>query len=175
MGMKKIFNLAIASILFPCIAFSQNQGDAVPLGSGGTKIFCQANEAGTATSSDGKLNFLACDTAGRFIQAPSGIGSLAVTTPIPYIAILPTAVPTAFGTPQFAAVANLKSLTIDNSTNIDIVCAYGGSITPAAIIHGGSTYTENYASNGLKMSAAVGCARLGATPASGQVSIWGLK
>lgn len=65
-------NLLLALFLFPSILFAQNQGENTPLGSGGSKIFCNSNAALTATvSGDGKLNFVACTTAGALITSSS--------------------------------------------------------------------------------------------------------
>ncbi len=166
--------LPILALLVPGIALAQQGADA-DLGGGGTKILCQVNEGGTPTASNGKLNYAACDTAGRFLGAPLGTSSLAEATPIPCVVVLPTAVPTAFGTPQFAAVTNMKSMFVQNTTNIDVACALGGATTPQYIVPAGSVWYENYGANGLKNSAAIGCTRLGATPASGQLTIGGTK
>lgn len=69
--------LAILGVFLPVVALGQNQGDATPLGSGGTKIFCNANEAQAATSSAGALNFPACDRFGQLVsQIPTSFALL---------------------------------------------------------------------------------------------------
>jgi hypothetical protein len=74
----------LAALLFlPFTAIAQNQGDATPLGSGGTKILCNSNEALTATvSSDGKLNFVACTQEGAVLTAIAGDGETLSVIPI---------------------------------------------------------------------------------------------
>ncbi len=53
-------------------ALAQVQGMDTPLGSGGTKIFCNTNESLTATAGvDGKLNFPSCTSRGQIFTSNS--------------------------------------------------------------------------------------------------------
>lgn len=98
----------------------------------------------------------------------------AEVTPATMVSILPTAQPTAFGTPQFANTASLLTVTVDNATgDTEIWCAYNGATAPSFAVPAGSVFTDNFGARGQKMSGAVGCIHPGNTPAAGVVRIYG--
>jgi hypothetical protein len=104
--------------------------------------------------------------------APGG----AEMTPAAMVTILPTAVPTAFGTPQFANTTPLRTFTVDNSTgDVEIWCAVGGLTAASFRVPAGSTYTDNLGARGNVMSGAVGCIHPANTPSAGTIAIYGSR
>lgn len=135
------------------------------------------NEDGTTLipSEGGTSPVSAVDRAGRIIVSPPSTGSTTEVTPIPQVTIIPTAIPTAWPTPQFANSAPLSSLTIRNGFDQNVWCDYGVATPAPFTVPAGSTYTSNFASRGRKMSSSVRCLRPAATPAAGTLEIWGEK
>lgn len=110
-----------------------------------------------------------------FVHAqPTGF---TVVTPIAKITQLPTAIPTAYGTPQFVNSTSLRSITIYNGFDQPVDCQYGAPVTPIAPfrVPANSAYTSNFGSRNQVMQTHIGCIRTGSTPASGTLEIWGEK
>lgn len=163
-------------------------------------LFLLLSIAGTAYAQDYVVNPLATGTpvqingpnlqggsaavdkfGGQFVQplpgsAPFPItlnSALAEATPAAIATILPTALPTAFGTPQFPNTNALKSAFINNTTNQEVWCATSGGTSPTIVVPAGSYWFDNYGDSDAKMSGAIGCIHPAATPASGTVEIGG--
>lgn len=103
------------------------------------------------------------------------IPALTAETPVAMVVILPTQLPTAFATPQFANSGNLKTRTICNATNQDVWCANNAATPIAYNVPAGTCNTENYAANWLTQTKGIGCIHPSSTPSSGTVTIWGSK
>lgn len=54
--MSKIFKIILLALLLPSLAFAQNEGDPVNLGTGASKVFC--------AGADGNWRFPSCSTSG---------------------------------------------------------------------------------------------------------------
>lgn len=165
----KALKYAVLSVLFPALAFAQ-QGYI--RNDGAATVVNPANgQGGSASVSDTGRLFI------ESISTPVPVNpQSAAMTPAAMITILPTAVPTAYSTPQFPNTEALKTLTIDNSTgDAEIQCAYGGGTTSVLRVPAGSVFTENYGDRNTTMSAAVGCIRSGPTPSTGSIAIYGSK
>jgi len=91
------------------------------------------------------------------------------------VTILPTAVPTAFSTPQFANTTRLSSAFVRNSTDIEVGCAFSGATAPHFVVPAGSTWWQNFGANDEYHAGPIGCIRFAATPASGNIIIGGTK
>ena len=103
-------------------------------------------------------------------------GNLKELTPIPQVTVLPTAMPTAFGTPFLAANAEgARSLTINNGFNQDVWCDYGVGTPAPFTVPAGSSFFSNFANKGMRASGAVRCIHPSSTPASGTLQIFGEK
>lgn len=131
-----------------------------------SQLYGAEGDSGSAT---------AVDRYGRRIAAPASAASTSEVTPIPQITVLPTAIPTAWPTPQFSNSEPLSSLTIRNGFDQNVWCDYGVSTPAPFTVPAGSTYTSNFASRDRRMSSSVRCLRPAATPASGTLEIWGEK
>jgi hypothetical protein len=96
-------------------------------------------------------------------------------TPIPMITVIPTAIPTAYSTPQFTNTDALRSVTVDNGFDQDVWCAFNGSTSTHFRVRAGTAYFKNWAENQQKYSGGVSCIRPSSTPASGTLVIYGDK
>lgn len=103
----------------------------------------------------------------------SNSAALLEITPLPMVTILPTALPTAFSTPQFANSTALASYYVNNTTNQEIWCAFSGGSSPHFPVPAGSIWYENLSSNGKKFSGGIACIHPANTPSSGTVEIGG--
>lgn len=95
--------------------------------------------------------------------------------PVPMVVILPTALPTAFPTPQFGAGQTLRTRTVCNYTNVEVWCTDSYPTVSPYSVAAGACETQNYGANNSQASKGVGCIRPANTPASGTVNIWGSK
>lgn len=98
---------------------------------------------------------------------------VAEITPVPMITILPTALPTAYSTPQFANATPLASYYVNNTTNQEIWCSFNGGTSTHFPVPAGSIWYENLSSNGKKFSGGIACIHPANTPSSGTVEIGG--
>jgi len=87
--------------------------------------------------------------------------------------ILPTALPTAYSTPQFNNTATKRHVWIRNSTNEEVWCAVNGSTSTSIVIPAGSTWWDSLGARDQKLSGGIGCIHPSSTPASGNVIIGG--
>lgn len=190
--MKKVLTSLVA-ILLPAIALAQNPPFIIQTPGATVNNGTMAGFSGSAlTNGKGELFINSLGTpipvSGTVTTNPSGTPIVvqaiqtpvslagAELTPVAMITIIPTAVPTAYGTPQFANSAALKTVTVDNSTgNVEIWCAYDGLTATSLRVPAGSVYTDNLFAHGNVMSGPVGCIHPAATPATGTISIYGGK
>lgn len=110
------------------------------------------------------------------VAAP-GESSARLTEVIPstVTVVLPTAIPTAIGTPQHANTAALCKTFVTNGTNVDVNVSIQGANAIHKTVPAGSEWFENWCANGQKMSGAIQVNILATTPtpASGTVVIGG--
>lgn len=182
--MKKL-SILLLLVLIPSFVFAQNQGDATPLGSGGTKILCNSNEAGTETvSADGKLNFVSCTKKGGIVNTVVG-ETVTITNAVTVTAAAYTAGDLVGGKNTLAsAVRTVAGSGVIQSVMIADKAAQAGSydviyfsadpsgttftdkaaFTPAdadllkIICRIEVTSTSTFADNGITSTSSVGCA-----------------
>lgn len=111
------------------------------------------------------------DDQGRVLFSPLAVNAREMT-PIPEITVLPTAIPTAFSTPQFSNTRAISALTINNNFNVDVLCDYGVSTPAPFTVPAGTIYTDNFGARQEKMSSPVRCIRASNTPSTGSLKIF---
>jgi hypothetical protein len=111
-----------------------------------------------------------------YLQTPVPYSpALVEMTPVVMVTVLPTAMPTAFGTPQYAGLAGAKTYTVQSTFDQETWCAYGGATSAAFSVGASKTVTDNCAARGAQCSGAISCIHPANTPASGTLQIWGSK
>lgn len=111
-----------------------------------------------------------------YLQTPVPYSpALVEMTPVVMVTVLPTAMPTAFTTPQYAGLAGAKSYTVLNGFNQDVWCAYGGASAAAFAVPATSSLTDNCGARGDTCAGGLSCIHPSSTPASGTLQIWGSK
>lgn len=129
---------------------------------------------GALGCTDGYACPAAVDSFGRLYPSSSS-AAMGEVTPVPAITILPTALPTAFSTPQFSNSGALKTRTICNTTNELLLCANDMATPIPYPILANTCETQNFFMNGQKMSTGIGCIHPSNTPTGGSVLIFGSR
>lgn len=153
----RLIQLLILIYLFPLSAWAQSY--PYIRNDGAASAINQTNKAPAAAAVDA-----------------NGLAPLKEATPIPMATIIPTALPTAWPTPQFTGSTDAVSTTIVNQFNVDMWCD-NGLATPAPYsVPSQTSKTDNYGANGRKFSGSIRCIHPGApTPGSGTAQIYGYK
>lgn len=182
--MKKIL---LALLLIPSLAWagpevpenetlSTNRLGAYMLGRAneGMTPIATPNSAAVAPSHDRYGNAYVNIRSGLQTPIPVSAQAIAALTPATLVTVQATAIPTAYSTPQVAAVAGTRYLQINNASDAKLLCSYGANTDHFEVL-AGTVFYMNFAASGVTLDANVNCHNADDGTNTGTVSFAGYK
>lgn len=184
MNMKRFLASLLLLLSFPCFSYAENGNEQGGLGGSGQPILIYRNEnatpIATAETYNGKLSGNRYGDAFMVLRSsaqtpiPMSAQPSAILTPSALVSVQATAIPTAYSTPQVAAVTGLRYLQINNASDAKLLCSYGGNTDHFDVLAGTVLYMP-FAANGVLLNSNVNCHNADDGTNTGTVTFSGYK